>query len=388
MWMWTAWASVRCVSDAPPEGSSAPAPHLVSSTPTVGARARQVPPTRASGTVGTPTTPTGAGGALAACDDGLACSIDTRDGWGRCIATAVTDCEWPASPAPGTSLAGLVPGGELHVSLSGATWNAETRGLWLVRNTGPSAIWEFVENRLGDLVLATADDGVPAEWYGLGDAESLTFVDPVNHPTVAHVLDEDRGIIAYDLADHGAPVELDAWELSEWLPDDGSLGAEGLAFVPDGVLADWHFVDGAGWPRISALGMGGLMFVGHQNGGRIYVFDLADGGRVEHVGTFDTARDETSGLELDGATGRLYVWHGGAANDLEVVRLSSTDVGAANRRFDTEYVFDHLGTGNLEGVALLGVEDCSGGGRPMILVEDDGGDDSAQLYPDWPLGCP
>jgi hypothetical protein len=58
-----------------------------------------------------------------------------------------------------------------------------------------------------------------------------------------------------------------------------------MTFVPDDALAAWGFVDGDGQPRTSALGYGGLFFVGTQNGGAVHVFDLsATDDTVEQVG--------------------------------------------------------------------------------------------------------
>ena len=108
---------------------------------------------------------------------------------------------------------------------------------------------------------------------------------------------------------------------------------------------------------------------------------------VSWIGTYDTARQETSGLHFDRDTERLYVWHGNT-NDLEVARLSSADVGLVNRKLDTEYVFDYPLGGNVEGVAVLGLNDCGPAGRPLFLVQDTAVERSIQLYPDWSVGCP
>jgi hypothetical protein len=297
------------------------------------------------------------------------------------------DCGWPAAaPSGAIDLSGVDPG--LAANLSGIGWNPVFRHLWLVRNAGPSEVWRLVEDGAGSWVVDADVYGVPAIWSDLGDLEGVAIADPAGAPYAVSVLDERRGnLVRYDLSG-GLPVPLDDWNLSDWLPDLPPLGAEAVTFVPDDALADWGFVDDAGQPRVSALGLGALAFVGHQNGGQVYVLDLSPGeDQVELVATFDTARDETSGLEFDASTGRLYVWHGGAWNDLEVTRLSSS-AGTGRRSLDTEYVFDHPDDGNLEGMALLGTEDCVDGGRALFLSDDDGGPGSLLEYPDWPLGCP
>jgi hypothetical protein len=227
---------------------------------------------------------------------------------------------------------------------------------------------------------------IDGEWaLGDLDLESVTVVDPVGAPLLLHVMVEiDEVILAVDLS-QDPPVRVRTWDTSPWLPLSGSLGSEGLAFVPDDALSTWGFVDGEGAPRTSRLGMGGLFFVGHQNGGLVHVFDLsATGVEVEPVGTYATARNETAALEFDAGTGRLYVWHGDS-NDLEVVRLSSSDLGGERRVLDSEYVFDHPGLGNLEGFALAGLEDCGPTGRPFFFATDDGAERALDVGLDWPL---
>jgi hypothetical protein len=158
-----------------------------------------------------------------------------------------------------------------------------------------------------------------------------------------------------------------------------------MTFVPDDALRAWGFVDDEGAPRESRLGHGGLFFVGTQNGGAIHVFDLSDvDEQVEQVGEYPTGYEDTSALEFDHSTGRLYTWHGGDDNDLEVARLSSTESGDS-RSFDVEAVFDYPGTDNLEGLALLGTEDCVDGVRPLVFTIDDGDERALDVYTDWPL---
>lgn len=316
-----------------------------------------------------------------ACDDGLDCTTDSCDDQDRCIYTSVDTCAWPAALPP--DVTGL---GELEVdfgiSLSGAAWNADSRQLWVVRGDGAQA-WSLVEDGAG---------GWKIEYeVALGeiDAESVVVVDPVGKPAMLHVLVEHEEVVrAFDVSDPAVPLPRGFWDTSPWLEVSGSRGSEGMAFVPDEALAEWGFTDADGALRTSSLGLGGLFFVGTQNGGAIHVFDLsATDETVEEVGVYQTARDDTSALEFDPDTGRLYVWHGGANNDLEIVRLSSTKAGA-ERSFDSEAVFDYPGNDNLEGMALMGTEDCGDEGRPMFFTMDDGGTRALDVYPNWPLCGP
>lgn len=313
------------------------------------------------------------------CDDGLACTDDTTDAEGRCVYSAVDVCDWPASVPPDvTALADLED--SFRISLSGATWNPVARELWVVRGNGATA-WRLLE--AGD------SWAIDAEWdLGDIDAESIVLSDPAAEPELVHVLIElDEVIMSFDLSS-GDAVEVRTWDTTPWLTAKGTRGSEGMTFVPDTALAAWGFVDGDGNARTSTLGYGGLFFTGTQNGGVISAFDLsANDDAVELVGEFATGREDVSALEFDPSTGRLYVWHGGDDNDLEVMRLSSTLRDGA-RAFDVEAVFDYPGDDNLEGFAITGIEDCVDGVRPLFFTMDDGGDRALDVYADWPLCGP
>lgn len=312
----------------------------------------------------------------AECDDGLTCTDDTTDEQGRCIHAAAEACEWPASIPPDvTALAGLET--NFRISLSGATWNPVDRALWVVRGDGATA-WRLVED--GD------DWRIDGEWsLGSIDAESIVLSDPAGAPELVHVMIElDEVIMAFDLSGADAE-EVRTWDTTEWLRAKGTSGSEGMTFVSDAALASWGFVDGDGAPRTSTLGHGGLFFTGTQNGGVISVFDLSDtDDQVDFVGEYTTTREDISALEFDPSTGRLYIWHGGDDNDLEVVRLSSTESGGV-RSFEVEAVFDYPGDDNLEGFAIMGVEDCVDGLRPLVFTMDDGANRALDVYADWPL---
>lgn len=317
------------------------------------------------------------------CDDGLACSMDLCVD-SRCLHEPIIDCAWPSYAIQ--SLVPADPDGDLQIGLSAAAFDPIRRQLWTVRSAeGASAIWRLAPGPgegASDWTLAEAQGG-PAEWKDLPyDLEGITVADPVRQPDLVHVLAEDLGdVVALDLSRSGVAAEIDRWDLSPFLPTLESLGPEAITYVPEEVLLEDDFVDGQGhgWKR----GFGGLFLVGHQNGGRVYAFSLGNGGAVDLVGQYLTARSETSGLELDPLTGRLYLWHG-ATNDLEVARLSSVEVGEPFRKLVTEYVFSHPSEENLEGMAVSS-EPCVDGRRSLFLVAENAGLASAEAYLDWPL---
>ncbi len=329
---------------------------------------------------------------IALCDDGFDCTEDACDDQDRCIYTSLETCDWPASnPADALSLADLDPDGGLRVSVSGVGHDPATGAVWLVRNAGPEGVWRLMPDGAGGYVIDEDDQGDPAVWidfasYPEDDFEGIAVVD-TSPPDVVYLMEESSAqILAVNLTRAGITGAEGRWDVSEWVAPNGVLGPEGLTFVPDAILADQGFVDGDGLPRTSVGGMGGLMFVAHQSGGLLHAFDLYDNGAVDLVGVYETGHVESSGLEVDAVTGRLYVWHGGI-NHLEVARLSSTEGGTAGQRLlDSEYVFDLPSMGNVEGVEIIG--DCADGVRPLAVVTDDGAERSVLVYTDWPLGCP
>ena len=148
----------------------------------------------------------------------------------------------------------------------------------------------------------------------------------------------------------------------------GTLGPEALTFVPDEWLRREGFQTTNGLPCVSSNGMGGLMFVGHQDGGYVHVFDLnRTNNTIAYIGRYKTGEAETAGLEFDRSTGKLYIWHNIGGNYLEVTELNSYLEGSERRlRPLIEYVGPR--TGNLEGFALT---PTTGTNHWCFLTDDD-----------------
>jgi len=144
-----------------------------------------------------------------------------------------------------------------------------------------------------------------------------------------------------------------------------------------------------GAPYSSTRGMGGLMLIGHQSGGKVYAYDLApDSDEFTFVGEFVTDRDETAGLEFDRSTGLLFLWHGAGHNVLEVARMSSME-GPSGHKLDTIRVYGTppkvpFGSENHEGIAVVGNDDCVGGRRSFFLTTDGGGFYSLLRFVEFP----
>lgn len=330
----------------------------------------------------------------AECSDGLQCTA-TACVSGLCSTTAKGMCGWPAEgPYVADNLTPIEPEfgqftNDFHVNLSGAVWNPVSRMLWVARNNNPAKVWA-VEQKADGTYGIHYKGGARGEWGDkseFGDLEALTFVDFADTELLYLLNESAERVEAWDFSGYGDKAAAVAeWDLSASLP--GGSGAEGLTFVPDAFLAAQGFTDGDGNPVQSVLGMGGLMFVGHQNGGFVYVFDLDPAGTgFDPLGVFTTSAKETAGLEFDRSTGLLFIWHGGHDLNLEVTRLSSKAV-AAGRRLETVKVYDGpgetIGSDNLEGFAVVSNGDCVDGKRSAFLTNDGGNLWSLLRYRDFP----
>ncbi len=210
---------------------------------------------------------------------------------------------WPAESGSEaenlTSIEGSAPN-DFYEDLSGAFWNTKQHRLWLCRNGGAtgSKFWAVVEDDSGSFQVESRA-GQRGEWTGFGDLEDITQVD-LDADVLYLLVEGQERVKSYNVSIYGSAVLLRDWNLRPYLPLNGGEGAEGLTFVPDRFLRAAGFVGGDGALRTSALGMGGLMFVGHQNGGALYVFDLdPNSNSFAFVGEYRTAYDETAALHFD-----------------------------------------------------------------------------------------
>lgn len=299
---------------------------------------------------------------------------------------------WPAETVGAATNLTPVEGPEpndFYQDLSGVTWNPITRRLWLVRN-GPggasSTLWAVRED--GPSFVVDERNGQRGEWTGFGDLEDVAFAD-YREDTVYLIIEGEERIKEYDVSTYGVAILRNDWDVSPYLPLSGGSGAEGLTFVPDPYLAAAGFVDRGGQPATSHHGMGGFMFVGHQNGGGVFVFDLDRGtGVFDFVGEYRTSYTETAALSFDRSTGFLYAWHDADFDTLEKCRLSSTAVsGQTYRQLDTVRVYDGPDHRNNEGVSVLPIEECTDGRRSFFMTIDDGGESSFLRYKDFSDGC-
>lgn len=308
-----------------------------------------------------------------------------------CAVVHAVDVPWPAEPMISaqnlTSVEG--PGvNDFHSDLSGAFWNPVRRRLWVCRN-GPlasqSKIWAIREDGMGGFVCDYRNS-LRGEWTGFGDIEDLTQAN-LNEDSIYVIVEGEERIKKYDVSVYGVAVLLGTWDLSQYLPIVGDSGAEGIAFVPDENLISGGFVDSLGNPRLSQGGMGGLMFVAHQNGGRIYVFDLMVGlSEFRYVGSYQTGFTESCALAFDRNSGMLHIFHGAGFNRLEVASLQSSVVGPERKLQEIMSFAPPSGitNSNIEGIAVVSDMDCAGDHRSLFMAIDDGGPWSLVRFRNYP----
>jgi hypothetical protein len=144
--------------------------------------------------------------------------------------------------------------------------------------------------------------------------------------------------------------------------------------------------------------MNGLMFVGHQEIGRIYVFDLQRGagtGAFTVVGEYATQFSEIAELSFDRSTGLLYVLHDASFDTIEVLDLSSHPIAgqpsctqvSALRKMNTVAEYALPVASNNGGFAIVSRTDCEGGVRKAFLAIDDGGSGSFFMFDQFTPGC-
>lgn len=295
----------------------------------------------------------------------------------RTVELAPADVPWPAQ----TWSAGqdITTGPAQHMDLSGACYNATLGYVLALRQD--NLVWRYDYNPGAQTWTA----GPPITLPISGDFEGLTQFDESDDP-----VDGARILLLHEGSGGGhndsfvylirrlftVPAVARTWRVgcASGCPMPGEVnnadGPEGIAFVPNAWLAARGFVDGQGQPRLGtpreAGGLGGLVFIGHQAGGFVYVFDLRT--TADHaltfVGAFDTGSslNEIAALEFDATNGLLYLFHGAGINRLEVTDLSSMPGGGgADRVFNTLALTAPADAGsglNLEGLAVIPPDMC------------------------------
>lgn len=236
--------------------------------------------------------------------------------------------------------------------LSGVHYNATKNQLFMVQDNGRLRIIQFNNQTGNHLQLTDRNLG--------GDLEGITQINDQDNEF--WVIGENEYLIQryqYN-ANYSSVTVVRSWDLL--LPQSGMTettdGPEGICFVPDSFLVDAGFISSVtGETYSSQKGMGGLIFIAHQNQGLIWVFDINQNVNNDYVlvGTYNTNRQESCGLSFDRSTGLLYILHNIDNNYLEVCDLSVSQTGAEytlNMLQEFNVTLPTNGGKNIEGVAV------------------------------------
>lgn len=237
--------------------------------------------------------------------------------------------------------------------LSGLYWNDSKKQLFVVCDIGKLIVLQFDPLTNSFTQVANINNLSGPEGVMQTNDDSNTFF----------TIDENSyQIRKYSLSSNYATVTLNnTWNLLALpspMTNTANTGPEGIAFIPDWYLQRIQFVNSeTGKPYISSKGMNGLIFIAHQNGGYVWVFDVNPNVNNDflYVGKYKTAQDESCDLTFDKSTGLMYILHNTGSNYLEITDLSTTNE-AGNYKFKKldEYLVPNppLGSKNIEGFAL------------------------------------
>ncbi|MEE9280082.1 MAG: SdiA-regulated domain-containing protein [Myxococcota bacterium] len=234
---------------------------------------------------------------------------------------------WPAAEGSQIHCSGEAAGDS---EPSGAVWHPRLQRLLVVSDEGT--------------VMQMAADGSEIEtWFVGGDLEAIAIADPEG--TLAYLgLETPERVLEFDLA--SGALTGRGWDLSPWMAGRDEDGLEALTVVE------------------------GRFYAGHQADGRIYVFELAPDGGVEHIDTFRAPRHraDLSGLDYHADVRRLFAIH----DTLDLIVEMRPD-GTFLREFE-------LPGADQEGIA---VRRAGFFGQATIFIAEDGG--GVWRYDDYPI---
>jgi hypothetical protein len=242
------------------------------------------------------------------------------------------------------------------LELSGLFWNGSTNRLYVVHGDGHLRVLQL--NGAGTSFSQIGNVAFPVN----SGPEGITLVN-LNANEFYTVDENNYQIRKYT---HPSSTNFTLTQSKSWnlvggvspMTNTGIIGPEGIAFIPDSFLIANGFISQAtGLPYVSIKGMGGLIFIAHQTGGYIWVFDINPNtsNDMVYVGKYRTNKQESCELAFDKTTGLLYILHNVFGNSLEVTDLS-TFVSVSERKFTVinEYTVTTAAgnNSNIEGFAI------------------------------------
>lgn len=300
------------------------------------------------------------------------------------ITGAVLSCfsqaPWPSSNWDVATNLTSIMGSNGVEGLSGVHYNPTKKQLFLVQDGGRLRIIQWNEQSGNHLQLMDRNLG--------GDLEDVTQIN--DDENEFWVINEDGYKIErfqYS-SNYSTFNSLHSWNL---LSQAGGMiassngGPEGICFVPDSYLEAAGFISSStGGAYTSQKGMGGLLFLAHQNGGQVWVYDVNKNvsNDFDLVGIYNTKREESCALSFDRSTGLLYILHNIDNNYLEVCTVGSSVVGqnyTLNSLQEFHVSLPTNGGKNMEGIALK--PKCEDPLNPTLwMVRDLSGSQSAFAF--------
>jgi len=258
---------------------------------------------------------------------------------------------WPAVQwASAVNLSAVYPSDA--IGLSGMYWNSYTNRLYTIGDKGYFYALQYNKTSNAYTLIGTNSS--------MNGPEAVTMVnDSVNE---FYTIDENSyQIRKYTHAANFSTITMSKyWYLLQSpspMTDTGNTGPEGICFVPDKYLKRIGFISSkTGTTYTSTKGMGGLIFIAHQDGGYVWVFDVnpAVTNDFAYVGKYKTNETESCDAAFDRSTGLLYILHNTGDNYLEVTDMTTTLV-SGEYKFATKkefYIPNPSGSINVEGFAL------------------------------------
>ena len=238
------------------------------------------------------------------------------------------------------------------IGLSGMYWNSYTNRLYTIGDKGYFYALQYNKTTNAYTLIGTNSS--------MNGPEAVTMVnDSLNE---FYTIDENSyQIRKYTHAANFSTITMSKyWYLLQSpspMTDTGNTGPEGICFVPDKYLKRIGFISSkTGTTYTSTKGMGGLIFIAHQDGGYVWVFDVnpAVTNDFAYVGKYKTNETESCDAAFDRSTGLLYILHNTGDNYLEVTDMTTTLV-SGEYKFATKkefYIPNPSGSINVEGFAL------------------------------------
>jgi hypothetical protein len=367
--------------------------------------------TSATGSIGSPGSFTAAssGASSGGAGGGDTSTGTSADKWRSPTSSGITAQPWPGPQSVKT--ADNMDFGQNLSALfyvAGATpdqdymWGVENGDSGAPLNTGESSLFKLVRDANGSWGPAAGwEKGIKLHYSdgsGQPDTEGVTAVggkvfisterDNLNSAVSrVSILEFDPTTVA-----DGALDAVAQWELEPDLgpgtdanltSPDANLGAEAVAFVPDGYLVAHGFRTDAGAlydPAQYGEHDGGVFFAGLEKNGNLYGYVLGAGGVITRVSTFSSGFNTIMDAAWDPSQDALWLdCDNGCLGQTSIVKLDTTPGDPHQGHFQAVAIYDRPTGGpnvNNEGFTVQPASECDTATNTRTVWWADDGDDA------------